>query len=308
MKKENFEYFLSILKEKVGWSFSDKDFLFLNNKLDNFIRKSGIPNYEYLIAEIKKSSKLFLWQIIESIAPSNTSFCRDYKVFKGFEDNLLPHLLELNNSTKRLKILSLGCSTGQEMYSVAMSIKKKLKDDYKKWNIDLLGLDISTDSIVKAQKGYYTEFEIQHGLNAKDILNNFRYDGNYWQANQDLVNMIEFRRFNIYSDKFGPEKYDIILCRNVLNIFDAYTQLEVLGKIYNSQVNGGFLILGLGERIAGLNEFYNGVSNLECVYKAKSLRDNAAKPKSSVESEMPSFERPDSLKLTNKIIVDNSDN
>lgn len=293
MKRSDYDNLLKILKENVGWSFSDKDAFVISNKIDNLIRKKGIPNVEYLVNELgKKESKTFLWQIIEALALTNTAFRRNYKAFKGFVDKVLPYLFKVNAPKKTLNILSIGCSTGQELYSAAISIKNIIKNS--DWDVKLVGIDISTDAIVKAQKGYYTHFEIQQGLNIKDIMNNFKFDGNYWQANQDLLNMVEFRRLNIFKDDLGSEKYNLILCRNVLNIFDPLSQLEVLRKIYRYQASDGFLCLGLGEDVFGLEEFYAEVPGADCFYFSKSL----SKVKENIldleleEGDMPSFKKP----------------
>ncbi|MDD4556851.1 MAG: methyltransferase domain-containing protein [Alphaproteobacteria bacterium] len=293
MKRNDFDALLEILKENVGWSFSDKDIYVISNKIDNLIRRKGIPSIEYLVAELKKNeSKTFLWQIIESLSISNTSFRRDYKAFKGFIDKVLPYLFKVNNKTKTLNVLSIGCSTGQELYSMAISIKNIIRDS--SWKIRLIGLDISSDSIVKAQKGYYSHFEIQQGLSAKDIIENFRFDGNNWQANPELLNMVEFRRFNIFKDDLGDYKFNLILCRNVLNIFEPMSQLDILRKIYRHQTDDAFLCLGLGEKIVGLEEFYAEVPGVECFYFSKSL----SKVKENIldleleEEGMPSFKKP----------------
>ncbi|MFV0626910.1 MAG: CheR family methyltransferase [Alphaproteobacteria bacterium] len=301
MKRNDYDNLLKILKENVGWSFSDRDAFVINNKIDNLIRKKGIPNVEYLVNELnKKDSKTFLWQIIEALAITNTSFRRNYKAFKGCIEKVLPYLFKVNKNKKTLKVLSIGCSTGQELYSMAISIKNIVKNSG--WDIQLVGVDISTDAIVKAQKGYYTHFEIQQGLSAKDIVANFTFDGTYWQANQDLLNMVEFRRLNIYKDDLGDEKYNIILCRNVLNIFDPLSQLTVLRKIYQHQDDEAFLCLGLGEKVVGLEEFYAEVPGAECFYFSKNL----SKVKENIldieleETEMPSFKRPTQINLANQ--------
>lgn len=299
MKKNEFNYFVSLLREEVGWQISESDFFLLDAKLDAVIRKNGIPDTKTLIEEMKKSPKIFLWHVIEALAPLNTSFYRNYRVVRAFENVLLPYLVENNLSTKRIKILSLGCSTGQEVYSIAISIKKHIPD-YKKWNIELVGLDISSDAILKAQKGYYSEFEIQHGLNARDIIDNFKNMGDYWQANHELLEMVKFLRVNIYTDNSTNDKFDLIFCRNVLNIFSPEAQKMVIEKIRDQQVDNGFLFLGLGERLNGLEDFYNP-SDMECIYKAKHTSEINIKQKGFSDNEMPSFERPDNLKIIKKV-------
>ncbi|MDR1694178.1 MAG: methyltransferase domain-containing protein [Lactobacillaceae bacterium] len=298
MNKNELGYFASLVKEKVGWLISGDDLFLISAKVDNIIRKYGLDDTQALIKEIEKYPKSFLWTVIEELAPLTTWFYRDYKVVRDVDDVLFPFLQEQNYSTKKIKILSLGCSTGQEVYSVAMSIKKKIPD-YKNWNIELLGVDLSSEAILKAQKGSYSEFEIQYGLNARDMIENFKSDGDNWQAKKELLKRVSFKRANIYKDNVSDEKYDLIFCCNVLNTFTPEAQKEVMEKIYEHQVMGGFLCLGVGERINGLEEFYDS-SNMECVYKAKY---SAGKKTSRVfsDTDMPTFERPESLRMIKKM-------
>lgn len=300
MNESEFNYFVTLLKEKAGWQISDSDLFLFSSKLDNVMRKYNIMDVGTLISEMKKSPKVFLWQVIEALAPLNTSFYRNYRVVRAMENILFPYLLDNNYSTKRIKILCLGCSTGQEVYSIAMSIKKKIKD-YKKWDIQLLGVDISSDAILKAQKGYYSQFEIQHGLNAKDIIENFKKVEGYWQANQDLLDMVQFRRENIIFDDKSSEKYDLIFCRNVLNNFTVEMQKKVIESVYEHQGDGGFLFLGLGERISGLDDYYSA-SDMECIYKVEYKSKKAGKAVSSIEPDMPTFQRPKKIRINNKIL------
>lgn len=295
MIKNELNYFASLLEENVGWQIADSDLYLLSAKIDNVMRKNNISDIKTLIDEMEKSPKVFAWQVIESIASLNTSFYRDYNVFSSLENILFPYLLENNRATKRIKILSLGCSTGQELYSIAMSVKKKIPD-YKNWDIKLLGLDISSDAVIRAQKGSYNSFEIQHGLNAKDIIENFKNTGNFWQANQDLMDMVKFKRGNIIYDSNSSEKYDVIFCRNVINIFSPELQRKIVQNIYNHQGDGSFVILGLGERINGFEDYYEP-SDIKCVYKSKYMPEKMERLLSSVEAEMPSFQRPKTLKI-----------
>ena len=172
MRKRDYHYLLGLLKENAGWDFNDDEYFILDKKMYNFVREKGYASVEELIAELKMGQKALLWQVIEALTLSETSFYRDYKVFKGFEDTILPHIRELNRGAKKLRIWSLGCSSGQETYSIAMSVKSRLFAA-SDWDVKIIGTDISTASVSKAQKGLYTQFEVQMGLNARMIINNF---------------------------------------------------------------------------------------------------------------------------------------
>lgn len=304
MKKSDFEYILGLLKQYAGWDLSNDKYFIIDKKLYNFICEKGYASVEDLIAELKIGQKAMLWQVIEALTLSDTYFYRDYPVFKAFESYMLPQMREINRSSKKLRIWSLGCSTGQETYSIAMGIKHKLLGA-KDWNIDIIGTDISSFSIGKAQKGAFSQFDVQMGLNMRQILENFHQEQGQWQINDDIAAMVEFRRYNLMDELTLSDKYDIIFCRYVLQYFSPEIQRKLIAKIYSRQVVSGFLYLGMQENVAGLNEFYEPVSGMECLYQAKlnvevpNFEDTAAisapaKP-SSPEDDIPSFVRPQNL-------------
>ena len=295
MKRNDFEYLIKLLKQNAGWDFDDGKYFIVDKKMYNLVRERGYTNVEDLIADLKSGNKTLLWQAVESLAMSDTSFYRDYDVFKNFEAMILPYVKDTNRSTKRFRIWSLGCSSGQEAYSVAMAIRDK-GSLFEGWKIEIVGTDISTNSVAKAQKGIYSQFEIQMGLNAKSIIDNFSsIEGGMWQAKKELMNMVEFRRYNVLEELAFAERFDVIFCRNVLRFFDKEAQRRIIEKIYNHQVSSGFLILGVGEKIEGIEDFYEPINGVRCIYKSrKAALKNHNPLKDPVKTdEMPSFVRPD---------------
>ncbi len=316
MKKDDFQYLLQLLKEYAGWIFTEDKYFIVDKKIYNFVREKGYASVEELIADLKLGQKVLVWQVVEALAMSDTSFYRDYNVFKGFENHILPQIRETNRGSKKFRIWSIGCSSGQEAYSIAFAIKKKLLN-VGDWDIKITGTDISTFAIQKAQKGGYTQFEVQMGLNARMIIDNFHQEKGLWQVNDDIMELLEFRRYNLLEDLTYSDKYDIVFCRNVLRFFDAQEQKKVIEKIYNKQTESGFLYLGMDEKVSGLNEFYTKVNGLPCLYQAKTLQ-TSAKPENttsiaesknteqsvSAADEMPSFKRPATLAYKHPVISD----
>lgn len=306
MKKSDFNYLIGLLKQNAGWDFGEEEYFIIDKKMYNFVREKGYASVEELIAELKMGQKALLWQVVEALALSETSFYRDYKVFKNFEETILPHIRELNRGAKKLRIWSLGCSSGQETYSIAMAVKNKLLN-VQDWDINIIGTDLSSASIAKAQKGSYTQFEVQMGLNARMIIDNFHQERDAWMVDDDIMKMVEFRRYNLIDDLAFSDRFDIIFCRNVLHFFEAKTQQRLVEKIYSRQAEGGFLYLGYNENIFGLEDFYEPVEGLNCLYQAKVLPNKAAKTVPSdkaaaKEDAMPSFVRPENLSYRRPVL------
>jgi len=304
MKKSDFEYILSLLRQFAGWDLSNDKYFIIDKKLYNFICEKGYSSVEDLIAELKMGQRAMLWQVVEALTLSDTYFYRDYPVFKAFENYMLPQMREINRSSKKLRIWSLGCSTGQETYSIAMGVKHKLLG-VKDWTVNIIGTDISSYSISRAQKGVFSRFDVQMGLNMRQILENFHVEQGQWVINDDIAAMVEFRRYNLMDKLTHSEKYDIIFCRYVLQYFAPEVQRRLIAKIYSRQIPSGFLYLGMNENISGLDEFYQPVSGMDCLYQAKpnvavpvsdddKMIPQPEKPKNS-EDDIPSFVRPQNL-------------
>lgn len=300
MKKQDFEFLITLLRDNAGWEFDEEQYFVVDKKMSNFIREKGYASVEELIAELKVGSKALIAQVVESMAFSDTSFYRDYDVFMRFENSLLPNLRESNRASKKLRFWSLGCSTGQETYSMAFAIKRKFIG-LDSWNIDIIGTDLSSLSIAKAQRGQYNNFEIQMGLNARMILEFFHQDSDgLWQVNDDIAKMVEFRRYNMLNEVTFTDKFEVIFCRNVLRYFAPEHQSQILRRISNCQTVGGILCLGKNEHIRGIEEYYAKLDGYNCIYVNKGLTDE--KPRLSISPEddsmdsgMPRFVRPDAL-------------
>lgn len=299
MKKQDFEFLTSLLRQYAGWDFDEEQYFVVDKKISNFIREKNYSNVEDLIDELKLGSRALIGQVVESLALSETSFYRDYDVFQRFESILLPNLRENNRATKKIRFWSLGCSTGQEAYSIAMAVQNTVLG-LNDWNIEILGSDLSAEAINKAQKGLYNNFEVQTGLNVKSILKFFHQEGTNWAVNDDLRNMINFRRHNLLEDITFSNKFDVIFCRNVLRFFSPEYQRMLMAKISSYQAQGGVLYLGKNEHLEGIDEFYNKLPGFNCVYVSKVItaaQDVAIKKVSgeAVPDVMPSFVRPTGL-------------
>lgn len=299
MRKCDFDFLINLLNRQAGWNFSEREYFSIDKKISNFIREKGIGSVEDLISELKSSPKALIAQVIETLAFSDTRFFRDWEVFQQFERVVLPMVKETNRNIKKLRILSLGCSSGQEVYSIAIIVNKVL--GYADWQIDILGTDLSSVAIAKAQRGYYDQFEIQNGLKAEIMIDNFTHDGNMWKVNDNLRKMVEFRRYNLLDEATFKEDFDIIFCRNVLRFFTPELQAQLCAKIHSMQVLGGILYLGKGEEIKGISDCYGLIPGMPCAYQVKEVKTQLLPSQQEVEmqatanDDVPHFIRPASL-------------
>ena len=249
--------------------------------------------------ELKTGNKPLVSQVVEAMAFSDTAFFRDFDVFYKFQTVLLPSLKQKCRASKKLNIWSLGCSTGQEAYSIAMSIDKAGKM-FTDWDINILGSDLSSIAISKAQRGNYNNFEIQTGLNARDILQYFDFDDTNWNIKENLKKQIEFRRYNMMEEAIAKSKFEVVFCRNVLRYFAPEYQDDILRRISAKQPQGGYLYLGKGEIVPMIEKYYYKLDAASGAYMAigNAVADTKEGNLSVIGADkdaMPSFIRPKDL-------------
>lgn len=302
MRKQDFDFLINLLRENAGWEFDEEQYFIIDKKISNFIREKGYTSVEELISELRAGNKPLISKVVENLAFSDTSFYRDYDIFCKFEDNILPHIRENNRAGKKIRFWSLGCSTGQETYSIAFAIKRKFIG-LDNWDISILGTDISSYAIAKAQHAVYNNFEVQMGLSAQMILEFFQQEDNQWKINSDICKMVEFRRYNMLDGLTFTSQYEVIFCRNVLRYFVKEYQQKILTQISRCQPTGGILYLGKNEHIPGIDKYYRALEGFDCVYINRGLLNKNQQNTLSVgnaptktSTSMPSFVRPDMFK------------
>jgi len=209
-------------------------------------------------------------KIIDRVTTNETYFFRDKAPFQLLQHKILPDLIDKrtvpgNNTPIPIKIWSAACSTGQEVYSIAIVIKKLLPD-LDHYQIKLLGTDISSAAIAKASSGTYSRFEVERGL-TKEILNTyFLYQNNEWKIRNDIRAMVQFGKRNLMKPFAGIGFFDIIFCRNVAVYFSKTDRQDFFERIARVLSPGGYLILGSTESMLGLSTCFEPREHLRTVY------------------------------------------
>lgn len=178
-----------------------------------------------------------------------TYFFRDCGQISLLKNRLLPELIKLKITKKKrsLRIWSAGCSTGEEVYSLAILINE-LIPDLSQWDILILGTDINCESIEKAKQGIYNSWSFRI-VDPKLKQQYFNQHHTTWKINNQIRSMVDFCTGNLLIDPFPNStsdihNIDIILCRNVFIYFDSRTISIILNKFYNTLNCGGYLIAG----------------------------------------------------------------
>ena len=232
----------------------------IDTALRPLIAKHGIPTLDDLVHRIVSGrSAALASEAIEALLNHETFFYRDLNAFRLLDEQGLGRLQAARAGTRRLRIWSAGCSTGQEAYTIAMMIAER-PDRWRGWTIDILGTDLSPAAIERAREGRYSQFEIQRGLPVAQMLRRFDQDGAHWQASGLLRQAVRFRVHNLLTPP-PVGMFDVVLCRNVLLYFSPDVRTLVFSRIASAMQPDGLLMLGAGETVMGQTDAF--VSDFE---------------------------------------------
>ncbi|MBW8708380.1 MAG: protein-glutamate O-methyltransferase [Alphaproteobacteria bacterium] len=265
MTGADFTLIATLLKERSGLIITpDKGYL-LETRLGPIVRERGLASLAALIEVLRQpGSDALKNQIVEAMTTNETSFFRDSHPFDTLRKSVIPGLIQ-RRATRALRIWSAACSTGQEPYSIAMT----LKDHFPilgGWRIEIVATDISAGVLERARSGTYSTFEVQRGLPIQMLVRHFDNVDDQWRIKDELRRNITFRPINLLGDLASLGTFDIVLCRNVLIYFDQPTKTRIMHAIAHRIAPDGVLMLGGAESVIGLCDAFSGVPGLRGVY------------------------------------------
>jgi len=280
----DYEYLRRFLRERSGLVLSvDKHYL-LESRLLPVARRAGLAGLAELVHRLLGGDgEALAAEVVEAMTTNESFFFRDKIPFEHFRDTIIPRLIAARSQRRRIRIWCAAASTGQEPYSLALSIKE-MGDRLAGWNVEIIATDISNEALRRARSGIYSQFEVQRGLPIMLLLKYFKQTGENWQIGPDIRAMVQFRALNLISDFAHLGVFDLVFCRNVLIYFDQPTKINVLDRLAQNLDRDGYLVLGAAETVVGLSETLKPVPDCRGLYahsaamKAPALRIVAANP------------------------------
>jgi chemotaxis protein methyltransferase CheR len=260
----DYEYLRKVLKDLSGLDLSaDKQYL-IESRLLPLARKSGMSDIGQLVQKMKSGSAALINQVVEAMTTNETFFFRDKVPFDHLRDTIMPELLRARAARRSLRIWCAAGSTGQEPYSIAMSLKEMAVAG---WRIEILATDLSQEVLEKSKAGIYSQFEVQRGLPIQLLVKHFKQIGELWQINPDIRAMVQHRQLNLLHDFSQLGVFDVIFCRNVLIYFDQETKSRIFGRLARVMEGDGFLVLGAAETVVGLTEVFKPFADRRGLYR-----------------------------------------
>ncbi len=256
----------ALLEARTGQQLSPARSWRIEASLKPLLRELGQASLDPLVGLLSsgKEDKL-AGRVVEALLNNETSFFRDATVFDQLDRDAFEALRTARATTRRLRIWSAACSTGQEAYSLAIMLRDA-GPRWAGWTFDILATDASASAVARARKGRYSRFEIQRGLPVRTMLRWFRETGEDWVADPLLARDIRFASHDIRQP--APGRFDLILCRNVLMYFAVPLRTQVLDRMADALDPGGILMLGAGETVIGQTERFASHPEMRGLYVA----------------------------------------
>ena len=223
----------------------------IETALSALLRERGIGTLDELITILVMGKEPSLSQkVVEALLNNETYFFRDRAPFDVLQRHALVELAQRRAKSKRLRIWSAGCSTGQEVYSLSMLFAEEA-EKWRGWTIDILGTDVSTGCVDRARTGTYSQFEVQRGLGINQMIKWFEETADGWRAVEPLRKPVRFQVHNLLEPAPHPGDFDIVLCRNVLLYLSPEKKTLAFERIAGAMADDGWLMLGAGETVIG---------------------------------------------------------
>lgn len=191
-------------------------------------------------------------KLVEAMTTNETSFYRDIHPFNALKNTLIDEFRIKKASQRSLNIWSAACSTGQELYSIAILLKENFPD-FGAWNVQLVGTDLSDEVLDRARAATYTQVEMNRGMPAQLLVKYFQRQGMSWQLSPEIRAKATFKKLNLIETWPFMPKMDIVFLRNVLIYFSPETKKQILQKVRTIMAPGAVLFLGAAETTLGLD-------------------------------------------------------
>jgi chemotaxis protein methyltransferase CheR len=253
-----FERFSRLVYQECGINLHNGKRELLQARLNKRLRATGMTSYrQYYDYVTSPNNSGEIIHFLDSISTNLTYFFREPRHFEFLERTALPELIssKVSKNEMRVRIWSAGCSTGEEPYSLAMSVLSHLHDSGK-WDFRILATDISTRVLEVGAKGIYTKDKIgkvPQALQKTYFQRQRTQDGEYFEVIPMLRRIVTFRRLNLKENYPFSGPFDFIFCRNVMIYFDKETQQQLIRKMANYLALGGYFMVGHSESLTGLD-------------------------------------------------------
>jgi len=265
-----------LIEERTGICFDESRERFFSTRVREHMRTKGLPRGTDLLRNMRKSNVEYE-ALLERLLTQETSFFRYPGVYEAFEKRVLPelHVKKFWKNPRTLRIWSAGCSTGEEPYSIAITIADSLSFA-DSWNVEILATDVGRQALRHAERGVYAGRSIA-SVSEKQLANHFSAVEGGQQLKPRLRKMVTFAQMNLASPVYIG-RMDAIFCMNVLIYFSEERRRTLVQRFYETLEPGGYLFLGHSESISKMPVKFQAIVLNDCILYRKPTAEELLKP------------------------------
>ncbi|MBN4073201.1 protein-glutamate O-methyltransferase [Mariprofundus ferrooxydans] len=251
--RRDFNHLCQLVDRHTGIQLTDGKEDMLYGRLSRRIRKVGLSSFkDYIdLLEHDEDGDEF-GEFINAVTTNLTSFFREAHHFDYLKKTVLPELIKSNSASRRIRIWSAGSSTGEEPYSIAMTVAETMPPG---WDVKILATDLDTDVLQHGEHGVYDETRVE-GLDKSVVKRWFSKNSSQpgkVRVKSELQDLIYFRQLNLLKDWPMKGPVDIIFCRNVIIYFDMPTKQKLMNRYADMLKSSGHLFLGHSEAMNNMS-------------------------------------------------------
>lgn len=245
LKPTSFALVRKLVHERAAIVLEDGKEYLVEGRLTPLAEAHGFDSVDELCLKLRADTALAS-EVVEAMTTNETSFFRDQHPFDALRSEILPQLLQRRAGNRTLRIWCAACSTGQEPYSLAMTLHEHFPQ-HAGWDLRIDATDVSRAVLARAKLGRYSQVEVKRGLSAALLSKYFVQGGISWEIRPEIKRLVRFSELNLIGPWAALETYDVVFLRNVLIYFDAATKLSLLARVRQQIAQDGYLVLGGSE-------------------------------------------------------------
>ena len=254
MTTQDFEYVCRLVRDRSAVVLeAGKEYL-VEARLAPLVRELGLESIGALVTRLRQpAAGVLAERVTEAMTTNETSFFRDVAPFQALRTEILPPVVKARAAARRLRIWCAASSSGQEPYSIAMTIADAFPE-LRGWDLEIIATDLSKEMVERGRSGVYKALEVNRGLPAPMLIKFFTKVGVDYELKPEIRSMVRFSELNLIGPWPAFPTFDIVFLRNVLIYFDVDTKRAIIGRVKRLLAPDGYLFLGAAETTMNIDD------------------------------------------------------
>lgn len=249
-----FRLLADLFRERAGLQFDEASVPAFERRLGERVAELGLASFleYYRFLQLSVGAERELEEALGLVTTAETYLFRQDYQLRSFQNECLPEIAETKRHSRRLVIWSAGCSTGEEVYTLAILVKES--GLFGGWSVRVVGSDLSPERVAHARRGVYRENSFRTTSEAMRA-RYFEQEGRQYRVKESVKEICHFGQLNLYADSgfLAVGRVDVVFCRNVLIYFSESARARVIQNFYDRLVPGGYLFLGHSESLLNVS-------------------------------------------------------